>query len=84
MKVRGVEYFSFVRATEAIERAHVVVLVIDASEGFTVEDKKIVNRVMDDGPGVHARREQVGSGRGEGSHVQDLDGDASAVRARDR
>ena len=49
VKVRGVEYFSFVRATEAIERAHVVVLVIDASEGFTVEDKKIVNRVMDEG-----------------------------------
>ena len=24
-------------------------LVIDASEGFTVEDKKIANRVMDDG-----------------------------------
>ncbi|MGZ8622646.1 MAG: ribosome biogenesis GTPase Der [Actinomycetota bacterium] len=49
VKVRGVEYFSFVRATEAIERAHVVVLVIDASEGFTVEDKKIVNRVTDEG-----------------------------------
>lgn len=49
VKVRGVEYFSYVRATEAIERAHVVVLVIDASEGFTVEDKKIVNRVMDEG-----------------------------------
>jgi GTPase len=49
VKVRGVEYFSFVRATQAIERAHVVVLVIDATEGFTVEDKKIVNRVMDEG-----------------------------------
>ena len=49
VKVRGVEYFSFVRATEAIERAHVVVLVIDASEGLTVEDKKIVNRVVDEG-----------------------------------
>jgi GTPase len=49
VKVRGVEYFSFVRATEAIERAHVAALVIDASEGFTVEDKKIVNRVMEEG-----------------------------------
>jgi len=49
VKVRGVEYFSFLRATEAIERAHVAVLVIDASEGFTVEDKKIMNRVMEEG-----------------------------------
>ncbi len=48
-RVHGVEYYSFVRATEAIDRAHVVVLVIDASEGFTVEDKKIANRAMDAG-----------------------------------
>ncbi len=49
VKVKGVEYFSFVRATEAIERAHVAVLVIDAAEGFTVEDKKIANRVVEAG-----------------------------------
>ncbi len=49
VKVKGVEYFSFVRATEAIERAHVAALVIDATEGFTVEDKKIVNRVVEEG-----------------------------------
>ena len=84
VKVSGVEYFSFVRATEAIERAHVVVLVIDASEGFTVEDKKIANRVMDAGRAFTARREQVGSGRGEGPHVQEPRGDRSALRARDR
>lgn len=50
-RVHGVEYFSFVRATEAIERAHVSMLVIDATQGFTVEDKKIANRVMDAGRG---------------------------------
>ena len=49
IKTRGVEYFSFVRATEAIERAHVAILVIDAEQGFTAEDKKIANRVMDMG-----------------------------------
>jgi GTPase len=49
IKVRGVEYFSFVRATEAIDRAHVAILVIDAPQGFTAEDKKIANRVMDAG-----------------------------------
>ncbi len=48
-RVHGVEYYSFVRATEAIDRADAVVLVIDASEGFTVEDKKIANRAMDAG-----------------------------------
>ena len=48
-RVRGVEYYSFVRATEAIDRADTVVLVIDATEGFTVEDKKIANRAMDAG-----------------------------------
>jgi GTPase len=51
IKVRGVEYYSFVRATEAIDRAHVAILVIDAEQGFTVEDKKIANRVMDAGRG---------------------------------
>jgi GTP-binding protein len=48
-KVRGVEYYSFLRATEAIERADVGVLVIDASDGLTSEDKKIAVRVMEAG-----------------------------------
>jgi GTP-binding protein len=51
-KVQGVEYYSFVRATAAIERADVAVLVIDATEGFTVEDKKIAVRVLEAGRGV--------------------------------
>ncbi len=48
-KVRGVEYYSVVRAQEAIEHAHVAVLVLDALDGFAVEDKKIANHVMDAG-----------------------------------
>ncbi len=48
-RVRGVEYFSVVRATQAIERAHVVMLLIDAEQGYTVEDKKIANIVIDAG-----------------------------------
>lgn len=47
--VEGVEYFSFLRASEAIDRAHVVVLLIDAEAGFTTEDKKIAKRVMEAG-----------------------------------
>jgi GTP-binding protein len=48
-KVRGVEYYSFLRAERAIERAHVAVLLLDASQGFTAEDKRIAARVMEFG-----------------------------------
>jgi GTPase len=51
-RVSGVEYYGFVRATRAIERADVVVVVIEAPEGFTSEDKKIVVRVLDAGRGL--------------------------------
>jgi GTPase len=47
--VQGVEYYSFVRAGRAIERADVGVLVFDAAEGFTVEDKKIAVRILEAG-----------------------------------
>jgi GTP-binding protein len=48
-KVTGVEYYSFIRAAEAIARSDVVVLVIDAAQGFAGEDKRIANRVMEAG-----------------------------------
>jgi GTP-binding protein len=51
-RVTGVEYYGFVRATRAIERADVVVVVIEAQEGFTSEDKKIAVRVMEAGRGL--------------------------------
>ena len=51
-KVRGVEYYSFLRAERAIERAHVAVLVLDAAEGFTGEDKRIAAHVMEVGRGL--------------------------------
>ena len=51
-RVSGVEYYSFVRATRAIERADVAVVVIEAPEGFTSEDKKIVVRVLEAGRGL--------------------------------
>ena len=50
--VRGVEYFSFLRAAEAIDAAHVALLVLDADAGFTTEDKKIAKRVMEAGRGL--------------------------------
>lgn len=51
-RVQGVEYYSFLRAERAIERAHVALLVLDASEGFTGEDKRIAARVMEVGRGL--------------------------------
>ena len=52
IRVKGVEYYSFVRAGEAIDRAHVAVLVLDATEGFTAEDKKIAARVIEAGRAI--------------------------------
>ncbi|HTG46755.1 MAG TPA: ribosome biogenesis GTPase Der [Actinomycetota bacterium] len=47
--VRGIEYFSFLRTAEAIDAAHVALLVIEAPAGLTTEDKKIAKRVIDAG-----------------------------------
>jgi len=52
IRVKGVEYYSFVRAGEAIDRAHAAAVVFDASEGFTAEDRKIANRVLEAGRGL--------------------------------
>ena len=51
-RVQGVEYYSFLRAQRAIERADVALLVLDASQGFTAEDKRIAARVMEVGRGL--------------------------------
>jgi len=51
-RTEGVEYYGYVRAVRAIDRAHVAVLVLDASEGFTTEDRKIAARVMQTGRGL--------------------------------
>lgn len=51
-KVRGVEYYSYLRASEAIARAHVTMLILDAAEGFTSEDKRIASRVFEAGSGL--------------------------------
>jgi GTP-binding protein len=51
-RTRGVEYYSLLRAERATQRAHVAVLVLDAPEGFTAEDKRIGARVMELGRGL--------------------------------
>ena len=46
---RGVDYYSSLRTERAIERSDVAVLVLDAVEGFTTEDKRIASRVLEIG-----------------------------------
>ena len=45
----AVEFFSVNRADKAIERCDLAVLVIDAAEGVTEQDKKICDRITDAG-----------------------------------
>jgi GTP-binding protein len=49
IRVQGVEYYSFVRAGEAIDRADAVAVIFDATEGLTAEDEKIAFRVLSAG-----------------------------------
>ena len=69
-KVRGVEYYSVLRAHDAIEAAHVAVA--GARGPGRAHGRGQEDREPRDGrrPRPAARREQVGSGRGQGPMVQ--------------
>ena len=49
IRTQGVEYYGLLRAEQAIDAAHVALLVIDAVEGVAVEDLRIAGRVRDAG-----------------------------------
>jgi GTP-binding protein len=51
-RVRGVEYFSYLRATETVERSDIALLVLDGSDGLTSEDKRIAKLILDAGRGL--------------------------------
>jgi len=53
-KAQGVEYYGVVRSLRAIDSAHVALLVIDAGEGLTGEDKRVAARVGEAGRGLVA------------------------------
>lgn len=53
-KARGVEYYGYVRTVQAIDRSHVVALLVDAAEGVTTEDRRIAARVAEAGRGLVA------------------------------
>ncbi|MHB8430865.1 MAG: ribosome biogenesis GTPase Der, partial [Acidimicrobiales bacterium] len=42
---RGTEYFSVLRALEALDRADIVLLIIDATDGVTHQDQRLAERV---------------------------------------
>jgi GTP-binding protein len=48
----SVEYYSLIRTREAIERSHIGLLLIDAREGVTNQDKKIASIVMEEKKGL--------------------------------
>jgi GTPase len=54
VRTSGVEYYSLLRAERAIERAGVSLLVLDATQGLTGEDKRIAARVIETGRGLVA------------------------------
>ena len=47
-----IERYSMIRTVTAVERAHVVVIVIDATEGVTEQDAKIAGIAHERGKGV--------------------------------
>lgn len=53
-KARGLEYYGYVRAVQAIDRSDVVALLVDAGEGVTTEDRRIAARVEEAGRGLVA------------------------------
>src|SRR4029450_1630724 len=42
---RGTEYYSLIRALEAVDQAEVAFLVIDATEGITGQDQRLAERI---------------------------------------
>jgi len=47
-RMQGIDYYGLVRAVRAIDRAHVALLILDATDGFTAEDKRIVLTSLSD------------------------------------
>ena len=51
-RMQGVEYYGLVRAAQAIDRAHVALLVLDATEALTTDDKHVAARIIESGRGL--------------------------------
>lgn len=49
---QNVEYFSGVRTLNAIRRCHIAIVLIDAVEGMTDQDRRIIQQASDDKKGI--------------------------------
>ena len=63
------EYYSLVRALEAVDRADAALLVIDATEGVTHQDQRLAERIDAAGTAIVDRAEQVGPARHRGARA---------------
>jgi GTP-binding protein len=52
IKTQGVEYYGLVRSLRAIEASDVALLVVEAPQGFTGEDKRIAAKIAEVGRGL--------------------------------
>jgi GTP-binding protein len=52
LRTQGVEYYGLLRAEEAVQASHVVLLVIDGTAGVTGEDLRVAAKVRDAGRGL--------------------------------
>lgn len=52
LRTEGVEYYGLLRAIQAVESADVALLVLDANQGLTGEDKRIEAKVREAGRGL--------------------------------
>ena len=52
LKTQGIEYYGLLRSLRAIDLAHVALLVLEAPDGLTGEDKRVAARVVEAGRGL--------------------------------
>ncbi len=62
-EAEGAEYYSLVRALQALDRADAALLVIDATEGITRQDQRLAERVDAAGQPGSGDPQQVGTAR---------------------
>ena len=74
----GTEYYSLVRALQAVDEADVALLVIDATEGVTHQDQRLAERIDAAGCPVVVAAQQVGAARRRAAGRRD------AARSADR
>ena len=56
-----VDKFAAIRTERAIERSDICILMLDAQQGMTVQEKKIANMIEEAGKGCYLAVQQVGS-----------------------